>query len=109
MLCVIYCRIKDISCNRTRDESGSCPPYKAASSPSSSFILTHTGCQQCYVPSIVVVIGGGTGGCAMDSKMSRKLGEGKVAVIEPAQVSLHLVSFQFCPMVHNYRLTSHVL
>ena len=34
-----------------------------------------------------VVIGGGTGGCAMASKMSRKLGRGKVAVIEPAQVS----------------------
>ena len=34
-----------------------------------------------------VVIGGGTGGCAMASKMSRKLGKGKVAVIEPAQVS----------------------
>ena len=34
-----------------------------------------------------VVIGGGTGGCAMASKMCRKLGKGKVAVIEPAQVS----------------------
>ena len=36
-----------------------------------------------------VVIGGVTGGCAMASKMSRKLGKGKVAVILPAQVSLH--------------------
>ena len=36
-----------------------------------------------------VIIGGGTGGCAMASKMSRKLGKGKVAVIEPAQVSRH--------------------
>ena len=36
-----------------------------------------------------VVIGGGTGGCAMASKMSRKLDKGKVAVIEPAEECLH--------------------
>ncbi|GAB6032043.1 hypothetical protein CHUAL_010412 [Chamberlinius hualienensis] len=31
----------------------------------------------------VVVVGGGTGGCSMAAKFSRKLGPGKVAVIEP--------------------------
>ena len=35
-----------------------------------------------------VVLGGGTGGCAMASKMTRKLGAGNVAVIEPNDVSV---------------------
>lgn len=35
-----------------------------------------------------VVLGGGTGGCAMAAKMTRKFGAGNVAVIEPQDVSL---------------------
>lgn len=33
-----------------------------------------------------VVLGGGAGGCAMASKMARKFGAGKVAVVEPQDV-----------------------
>ena len=35
-----------------------------------------------------VVLGGGAGGCAMASKMARKFGAGKVAVVEPHDVSI---------------------
>lgn len=35
-----------------------------------------------------VVLGGGTGGCAMAAKMTRKFGAGQVAVVEPNDVSL---------------------
>lgn len=34
-----------------------------------------------------VVLGGGTGGCAMAAKMARKFGADKVAVVEPRDVS----------------------
>lgn len=34
-----------------------------------------------------VVLGGGTGGCAMAAKMTRKFGAGNVAVVEPSDVS----------------------
>ena len=37
-----------------------------------------------------VVVGGGTGGLAMASWLSRKHGKGQVAVVEPADVSLIL-------------------
>lgn len=35
----------------------------------------------------VVVVGGGSGGCSMAAKFARKLGSGKVAIIEPHEVS----------------------
>ena len=35
----------------------------------------------------VVVVGGGAGGCAAAAKFSSKLGKGKVAVIDPAEVA----------------------
>ena len=34
-----------------------------------------------------VVLGGGTAGCALASKMTRKFGDGAVAVVEPHDVS----------------------
>lgn len=34
----------------------------------------------------VLVVGGGAGGCAMAAKLSSKLGEGKVTILEPADV-----------------------
>ena len=34
----------------------------------------------------LVVVGGGSGGCAAAAKFSAKLGKGKVAVIDPAEV-----------------------
>lgn len=38
-----------------------------------------------------VVLGGGTGGCAMAAKMTRKFGADKVAVVEPNDVSYLIV------------------
>lgn len=35
----------------------------------------------------VLVVGGGTGGCAMAAKLSSRLGKDKVIVLEPAEVS----------------------
>lgn len=35
----------------------------------------------------LVVAGGGTGGCAVAARACRALGQGNVAIIEPAQVS----------------------
>ena len=35
----------------------------------------------------LVVVGGGTGGCATAAKFARKLGKGQVAVVEPSDVS----------------------
>ena len=34
----------------------------------------------------VVVLGGGSGGCSMASRLCRILGDGNVAVVEPAKV-----------------------
>ena len=36
----------------------------------------------------VVVLGGGSGGCSMASRLCRILGDGNVAVVEPAKVRL---------------------
>lgn len=36
----------------------------------------------------VLVVGGGTGGCAMAAKLSSRLGKNKVIVLEPAEVSM---------------------
>lgn len=38
-----------------------------------------------------MVVGGGAGGCATAAKFSSKLGQGSVAVIEPADVSLTIM------------------
>lgn len=35
----------------------------------------------------LVVVGGGAGGCATAAKFSSKLGKGKVAIIDPAEVT----------------------
>ena len=35
----------------------------------------------------LVVVGGGAGGCATAAKFSSKLGQGKVAIIDPAEVT----------------------
>ena len=44
----------------------------------------------------VLVIGGGAGGCSAAAKFAKKLGKGKVGVIEPNDVSkLALFSFVF--------------
>lgn len=40
-----------------------------------------------FVRCQVLVVGGGSGGCAVAAKMSNKLGEGKVIIVEPADVS----------------------
>ena len=39
----------------------------------------------------VVVLGGGSGGCSMASRLCRLLGQGNVAVVEPSKVVLYLV------------------
>lgn len=36
----------------------------------------------------VLVVGGGSGGCAVAAKLSNKLGEGRVIIVEPADVSI---------------------
>lgn len=36
-------------------------------------------------------MGGGAGGCSVAAKLSNKLGEGKVIILEPADVSVGLV------------------
>lgn len=41
----------------------------------------------------VLVVGGGSGGCAVAAKMSNKLGEGRVIIVEPADVSILSYSF----------------
>ena len=43
----------------------------------------------------LVVVGGGTGGCATAAMFSRKLGPGSVAVIEPSDVSIGLRAFYY--------------
>jgi len=35
----------------------------------------------------VVVVGGGTSGCAIASKLASRFGKGKVAIVEPSDVS----------------------
>lgn len=36
----------------------------------------------------LLVVGGGSGGCATAAKFARKLGKGHVAVVDPSEVSL---------------------
>ena len=43
-----------------------------------------------------VVLGGGTAGCALASKMTRKFGDGAVAVVEPHDVSLFVDCLIYC-------------
>ena len=48
----------------------------------------------------VLVIGGGAGGCSAAAKFAKKLGKGKVGVIEPNDVSkFALFSFVFPPLL----------
>jgi len=41
----------------------------------------------------LVVVGGGTAGCAIASKFGSYFGKGRVAVVEPSDVSLPLCSY----------------
>lgn len=42
----------------------------------------------------VLVVGGGSGGCAVAAKLSNKLGEGRVIILDPADVSINELAFQ---------------
>ena len=45
----------------------------------------------------VVVLGGGSGGCSMASRLCRLIGQGKVAIVEPSKVriqSYHIILYE---------------
>ena len=45
----------------------------------------------------LVIVGGGTGGCATAARFCRELGRGHVAVIEPSQVRFQIdLIFSYC-------------
>ena len=41
----------------------------------------------------VLIVGGGSGGCAMAAKLSSKLGKNKVIVLDPADVSYKNIGY----------------
>ena len=47
----------------------------------------------------VLVLGGGSGGISMAARMKRKVGAENVAIVEPSEVSLPLVSVCVCVCV----------
>ena len=47
----------------------------------------------------VLVLGGGSGGISMATRMKRKVGAENVAIVEPSEVSLPLVSVCVCVCV----------
>ncbi|KAH8395247.1 hypothetical protein KR222_003978, partial [Zaprionus bogoriensis] len=62
----------------------------------------------------VLVVGGGTGGCAMAAKLSSRLGKDKVIVLEPAerhyyQPMFTLIGGGMKSLEHSYKLTADVL
>lgn len=76
-LCASHTTLPQISTVRTASALLSYTPHREKSS------------YQC------VVLGGGTAGCAMASKMARKLGVEKVAVVEPADVSTEFLNRKY--------------
>jgi len=49
----------------------------------------------------VVVVGGGTSGCAIASKFASYFGNGKVAVVEPSDVSFYQHKLLLFPKFRN--------
>lgn len=56
----------------------------------------------------VVVAGGGSGGCAVAARACRALGSGKVAVIDPAQVTI-IKLYAFKDTLFNFEVFSSFL
>ena len=57
----------------------------------------------------MVIAGGGTGGTSMASRFAKKFGAGKVAVVEPNEVSLNLKKFPRHNNIHILRLQLYLL
>ena len=47
----------------------------------------------------LVVLGGGAGGCSVAARSCRMLGQGNVAVVEPAKVHVILIAYVSCQCV----------
>ena len=55
----------------------------------------------------LVIVGGGAGGCATAHMFSRKMGRGRVAIIEPADVRIYSIQFNF--FISEYKFHIYVI
>ncbi|XP_006813220.1 sulfide:quinone oxidoreductase, mitochondrial-like [Saccoglossus kowalevskii] len=72
-----------MACVKLLQRSGSSVHGMARACTAPSMHFSTTPCAKAKKNYEVVIVGGGAGGCAMASKIGRRLGKGKVAVVEP--------------------------